>query len=98
MEKLVITCALAGAITKKSQTPYVPSSPEEMADEAYRAFNAGAHMVHLHALDAKGKDRGRVDVLNETVQRIRFFSIFGTCGYHIISNKACWRTSKLFDK
>ena len=71
MEKLVITCALAGAITKKSQTPYVPSTPAEMTEEAYRAFNAGAHMVHLHALDAKGKDRDRVDVLNETVQRIR---------------------------
>jgi 3-keto-5-aminohexanoate cleavage enzyme len=71
MEKLLITCALAGAITSKVQTPYVPDSPEEMAEEAYRAFNAGAHMVHIHARDEKGKDRERVDILNETVQRIR---------------------------
>lgn len=71
MDKLVITCALAGAVTSRSQTPYVPETPEEMAEEAYRAFNAGAHIVHLHAKDAKGQDRDRVDVLNETVERIK---------------------------
>ncbi len=71
MDKLVITCALAGAVTSKLQTPYVPDSPKEMAEEAYRAFNAGAHIVHLHALDAQGKHRDRVEILNETVQLIR---------------------------
>jgi 3-keto-5-aminohexanoate cleavage enzyme len=71
MDKLVIACALAGAVTSKLQTPYVPDSPKEMAEEAYRAFNAGAHIVHLHARDSQGKNRDRVDVLNETVQLIR---------------------------
>jgi 3-keto-5-aminohexanoate cleavage enzyme len=71
MDKLVITCALAGAVTSKLQTSYVPDSPKEMAEEAYRAFNAGAHIVHLHARDAQGKKRDRVEVLNETVQLIR---------------------------
>ena len=31
MNKLIITCALCGAGTKKSMTPYVPVTPEEIA-------------------------------------------------------------------
>ena len=33
MNKLIITCAICGAGTKKTQTPYVPVTPEEIANE-----------------------------------------------------------------
>jgi len=68
MGKLVLTCALAGGTTTQLQTPYLLENPEEMTDGAYRAPDAGAHVVHIHAKDAKGKDRSRADVLNETIQ------------------------------
>ncbi|UCC90682.1 MAG: 3-keto-5-aminohexanoate cleavage protein [Dehalococcoidia bacterium] len=49
MEKLIITCALGGAVTMLVQTPYLPITPQQMADEAVRAAEAGAASVHVHA-------------------------------------------------
>jgi 3-keto-5-aminohexanoate cleavage enzyme len=53
MEKLVITAALAGAITMKEQNPNVPYSTREIADAALDAWRAGASMVHLHVRDSE---------------------------------------------
>ena len=46
-DKAVITCALTGVLTDPSKHP-VPVTPEEMAVEARRAFDAGATAVHVH--------------------------------------------------
>ena len=45
--KTIITCALTGVLTDPAQHP-VPVTPEEMASEARRAFEAGASAVHVH--------------------------------------------------
>ncbi|MBW2065456.1 MAG: 3-keto-5-aminohexanoate cleavage protein [Deltaproteobacteria bacterium] len=50
-EKLVISAALAGAATMKSQNPAVPYTPEEFAEESYRCMNEGAAVVHIHGRD-----------------------------------------------
>ena len=49
MEKLIITAALTGAVTMPTQTPYLPITPQQLADEAVRAAEAGAASVHIHA-------------------------------------------------
>ena len=49
MEKLVITVAVTGSVTTKEQSQYLPVTPEDVAEEAYRSYNAGASIVHLHA-------------------------------------------------
>ncbi len=46
-DKAIITCALTGVLTNPKQHP-VPVTPEEMAAEAKRAFDAGASIVHVH--------------------------------------------------
>lgn len=46
-EKAIITCALTGVLTNPEQHP-VPVTPEQMAAEARRAFNAGATIMHVH--------------------------------------------------
>ena len=46
-QKVVITCALTGVLTDP-QVHHVPVTPEEMADHAQQAFNAGATVVHCH--------------------------------------------------
>ena len=46
-EKAIITCALTGVLTDPRQHP-VPVTPEEMAREARRAFDAGACVMHVH--------------------------------------------------
>src|ERR1700749_999005 len=49
--KVVITCALTGAIHTPSMSQYLPVTPEEIADAALGAAEAGAAIVHLHARD-----------------------------------------------
>lgn len=70
MEKLVITAAVAGSQTTKEQTPFLPLTPAEIAEEAYRCFQAGATMVHVHPRDPR-KELSDVEVLGETVRLIR---------------------------
>ena len=45
--KAILTCALTGVLTNPQQHP-VPVTPEEMAAEARRAFDAGASIMHVH--------------------------------------------------
>ena len=47
--KVIITCAVTGAIHTPSMSPYLPITPEQIAESAIRAAEAGAAIVHLHA-------------------------------------------------
>src|SRR5258706_8334935 len=49
--KAIITCAITGSIHTPSMSPYLPITPEQIAQEAIAATKAGAAMVHLHARD-----------------------------------------------
>ena len=49
--KVIITCAVTGAIHTPSMSPYLPVTPSEIADAAVEAAEAGAAIVHLHARD-----------------------------------------------
>ena len=54
--KVIITCAITGAIHTPTMSPYLPITPEQIADGAIGAAQAGAAIVHLHARDpANGK-------------------------------------------
>ena len=50
-DRVIITCAVTGAIHTPSMSPYLPVTPEEIADAAIGAAQAGAAIVHLHARD-----------------------------------------------
>ena len=47
--KVIITCAVTGAIHTPSMSPYLPVTAEQIADAAIGAAEAGAAIVHLHA-------------------------------------------------
>jgi len=47
MEKAILTCALTGVLTDPKQHP-VPVTPEECADSAREAYDAGASIIHIH--------------------------------------------------
>lgn len=53
-DKVVITCALTGVLANRKQNPAIPYTPAEIADEAKRAYDAGAAVVHLHARNDDG--------------------------------------------
>jgi uncharacterized protein (DUF849 family) len=51
--KVVITCAVTGAIHTPSMSPHLPVTAQEIADAAIGAAEAGAAIVHLHARDPR---------------------------------------------
>ena len=64
--KVVITCAVTGAIHTPSMSPHLPVTPEEIVDAAVGAAEAGAAIVHLHARDPK---TGKPDQTPEAFMR-----------------------------
>jgi uncharacterized protein (DUF849 family) len=53
-DKVIISCALTGAVTTKKHCPAIPYTPVEIAEEAKRAYDAGAAIVHIHARTDSG--------------------------------------------
>ena len=51
--KVIITCAVTGSIHTPSMSPHLPITPQEIADAAIGAAEAGAAIVHLHARNPK---------------------------------------------
>ena len=51
--KVIITCAVTGAIHTPSMSPHIPITGQEIADAAIEAAEAGAAVVHLHARNPK---------------------------------------------
>ncbi|MBK1836546.1 3-keto-5-aminohexanoate cleavage protein [Azospirillum sp. YIM B02556] len=47
--KVIISCAVTGAIHTPSMSPYLPITAEQIADDAVAAAEAGAAILHLHA-------------------------------------------------
>ena len=45
----VVTCALTGVLANRRQCPSIPYTPAEIGEEARRAYEAGASVVHIHA-------------------------------------------------
>ena len=67
MSKTIITAALTGVLTTRQQSPAIPYTPEEIAEEARRSVEAGASIVHIHARQDNGmpaydvETYGRID-------------------------------------
>ena len=72
MEKLIITAAVTGSITLPTQTPYLPMTPDQIADDAVRAAGAGAAIVHIHArTNPDGKPTSDLKVYKEIITSIK---------------------------
>jgi uncharacterized protein (DUF849 family) len=71
MAKLIITAAVTGAIHVPSLSPYLPFTPDEIAEDAVKAHAAGAAVVHVHARDPKtGKPSSDFNLYREIVGKI----------------------------
>jgi 3-keto-5-aminohexanoate cleavage enzyme len=70
-DKVIITAALTGVAANRKQCPAIPYSPEEVAEEAYRAWQAGAAVVHIHARENDGRPSHRVEVYKEILEKTR---------------------------
>src|SRR5260221_10453249 len=70
--KVIVTCAITGAIHTPSMSPYLPVTPEEIAQAAIEAVDAGAAIVHLHARDPEtGKPDQRPEAFLPILQLVK---------------------------
>ena len=70
--KVIITCAVTGSIHTPSMTPYLPITPNEIAEGAIGAWEAGASILHLHARNPEnGKPTPDPKVFMEFLPRIK---------------------------
>ncbi|GAC1436256.1 MAG: 3-keto-5-aminohexanoate cleavage protein [Solirubrobacteraceae bacterium] len=53
-DPVIITCSISGAIASREQCPAIPYTPEEYGEEARRAVEEGAAMIHIHARTREG--------------------------------------------
>lgn len=71
-EKVVITVAPVGVLTFVERTSFVPITPEEIAQKAYRSYQAGVSIVHIHPRDVKTKlATPDLKVYGDIVRRIK---------------------------
>jgi uncharacterized protein (DUF849 family) len=72
MSKVIITCAVTGGAHTPSMSPYLPVTPEEIADQSIEAAEAGASIIHLHARDPQdGRPSGDPAIFQRFLQRIK---------------------------
>lgn len=71
MKKTIITAALTGAFTKKSQNPNIPTTPKEIAHDIFECWSAGAAIAHLHMRDEEENGTMSCDKFEETVNILR---------------------------
>jgi uncharacterized protein (DUF849 family) len=70
--KVIVSCAVTGSIHVPSVTPYLPITPDEIADSAIGAAEAGAAIVHLHARDpGDGRPTPDPEVFGRFLPKIR---------------------------
>ena len=68
--KVIITAAVTGAWPKKENYPNVPMTPQEIADDVYACWKAGAAVAHLHMRDDEGNGTMDTAKFEETVNLI----------------------------
>jgi len=71
-EKVIITCAVTGNLTKPEQHPGLPITPRQIAESSLEAAEAGASVVHIHVRDPEtGRPSMKLEYYQEVMERIR---------------------------
>ncbi len=72
LRKVIITAAVTGAAHTPTMSDYLPLTPKQIADDAVRAYEAGAAIVHVHArLPETGEPSPRLEVFREILTSIK---------------------------
>jgi uncharacterized protein (DUF849 family) len=71
VSKTVISAALTGVLATREQCPAIPYTPKEIAEEALRAADAGAAIVHIHARTPEGAANWSIETFAEIFAEVR---------------------------
>ncbi len=91
--RLIINVALTGMVPTKRDSPYVPISAREIAEDCRRCRDLGATIFHLHARDADGTPTYRLEVYREIVGAVR-----QSCPDSIVCVSTSGRMFKTFEE
>lgn len=69
--KVIVTAALTGVLATRDQCPAIPYTPKEIGEEAKRAAEAGAAIVHIHARTPEGGPDWSVETFAEIFSEVR---------------------------
>lgn len=69
--KVIVTAALTGVLATRDQCPAIPYTPKEIGEEAKRAADAGAAIVHIHARTPEGGPDWSVETFAEIFSEVR---------------------------
>ena len=70
-DRVVVTAALTGVLATREQCPHLPYTPAEIGEEARRAFEAGAAVVHIHGRAPDGGPTWSADVYAEIKREVQ---------------------------
>jgi len=71
LDKAIVSCAVTGAIHVPTMSPHLPVTPDEIAEEAIAAAEAGASIVHIHVRDPEtGEPVTDLDLFRDVAARI----------------------------
>lgn len=71
MNPVIITAAICGAELTRDDTPYLPVTAEELAEEAWKSQQAGAAVIHLHVRDSQGRPTQDKEVFRTAIEAIK---------------------------
>lgn len=72
MTKRIITAAITGAIHTPTMSEYLPITPDEIANEAIGAFQAGAAVAHIHVRNHEtGQPVANMDYYREIITKVK---------------------------
>jgi len=72
MKKVILTAAITGGLHTPGMSPYLPYKPEDIIEEAVKAYQAGASVVHIHARDPEtGKPKSDLNLMKKIVKGIK---------------------------
>jgi uncharacterized protein (DUF849 family) len=70
--KVIVSCAITGAIHTPTMSPHLPITPDQIAESAIGAAKAGAAIVHLHARDPRdGRPTQDPELFRQFLPKIR---------------------------
>ena len=70
-KSVIITCAVTGSIHTPTMSEHLPISPNEIAEGAIAAAEAGASILHLHARNPDGSPTASPETFMEFLPRIK---------------------------
>lgn len=70
--KVIITAAVTGAVHVPSMSPHLPITPQQIIEDAFKAYEAGAAVIHVHARNPEtGQPTSDIKLIGQIIRGIK---------------------------